>query len=99
PVIIRLAKPLDHALLGRMIGVTDAAGKPVPGTVTVGGGERVVTFAPAAPWKRGEYRLVTGTELADVCGNRVGKPVGVDVFRPIQRRIETKTVERKFTVR
>jgi hypothetical protein len=99
PLIVRLAKPLDHALLGRMIGVTDAAGKKVDGTVTVGGEERVVTFAPKDPWAPGDYKLVVDTRLEDVCGNKVGEPFEVDVFRPVTRKIETKTVERAFTVR
>jgi hypothetical protein len=99
PLIVRLARPLDHALLGRMVWVTDAAGNKVDGTVTVGGGERVVTFAPAKPWQRGGYKLVVDTRLEDVCGNRVGEPFEVDVFRPITRKIEGKTAERPFTVR
>jgi hypothetical protein len=99
PLILRLAKPLDHALLGRMIWVTDAAGKRVDGVVTVGGGERVVTFAPARPWARGDYKLVVDTRLEDVCGNRVGEPFEVDVFRPITKKVEQKTAERAFTVR
>lgn len=99
PLIVRLAKPLDRALLESMVWVTDAAGNRVPGTTTVGGGERVVTFAPAKPWARGEYKLAVDTRLEDVCGNSVGRPFEIDVFHPIQRKIETKTVERPFTVR
>src|SRR5262245_1358453 len=99
PLILRRAKPLDHALLGRMIWVTDAAGKKVDGQITVGGGERVVTFVPAKPWARGDYKLVVDSRLEDVCGNRVGEPFEVDVFKPITRKIEGKTAERPFTVR
>jgi hypothetical protein len=99
PLVIRLAKPLDHALLGHRVWVTDAAGSRVPGEVTVGGGERVVTFAPDKPWARGDYKLVVDTRLEDVCGNRVGEPFEVDEFRPVTRKIETKTVERPFRVR
>jgi hypothetical protein len=99
PLIVRLAKPLDRALLGSMVWVADVMGNRVAGTVTVGGGERVVTFAPARPWVRGEYRLMVDTRLEDVCGNRVGEPFEVDVFKPVQQRIETKTAERPFTVR
>ena len=82
-----------------MLWVTDAAGQKVEGTVSVGGGERVVTFAPAAPWRRGDYKLVVDTRLEDVCGNRVGEPFEVDVFKPITRKIEGKTAERPFAVR
>jgi len=42
---VRLAKPLDRALLNRMLWVTDASGKKVDGTLTVGGGERWLSFA------------------------------------------------------
>jgi len=99
PLIIRLAKPLDHAMLGRVVWIVDSKGEVVPGTLTVGGGERVMTFAPREPWRRGEYILVTDTRLEDVCGNRVGEPFEVDVFKPVTRTIETKTFERSFTVR
>jgi hypothetical protein len=99
PLIIRLAKPLDHAMLNRVVWVEDPKGEVVPGTLTVGGGERVITFAPREPWRRGEYKLVTDTRLEDVCGNRVGEPFEVDVFKPVTRTIETKTIERSFTVR
>jgi hypothetical protein len=99
PLVVKLPKPLDHAMLGRVVWVADATGKPVPGEMTVGGGERVLTFAPKDRWVRGQYKLVTDTQLEDVCGNRVGEPFEVDVFKPVTRKIETKTHERPFTVR
>ena len=99
PLIVRLPMQLDHALLGRMVWVVDAAGKKVPGTVTVGGGERVLTFAPAGRWARGDYKLVADTRLEDVCGNRVGRPFEVDELHPITGQIEAKFSERPFTVR
>ena len=43
--------------------------------------------------------FVVDTRLEDVCGNRVGEPFEVDVFKPIERKIETKTAERTFGVR
>jgi len=99
PLIIRLAKPLDHAMLNRVVWVADAKGNPVPGTLSVGGGERVLTFSPQSPWQSSNYKLVTDTRLEDVCGNRVGEPFEVDVFKPVTRKIPTKTFERTFTVR
>lgn len=98
-LIVRLAKPHDRALLARMLWITDAAGKKVEGTITVGGGERVVTFAPAKPWTNGTYNLVIDTRLEDICGNRVGQPFEVDEFKPIERKIEAKTVSRPFVVK
>jgi hypothetical protein len=99
PLIVHLPTPLDHALLGRMVWVVDAAGTKVPGALTVGGGERLLTFASRDRWLRGDYRLVIDTRLEDVCGNRVGRPFEVDVFDPVTPRIESKTVERAFQVR
>jgi len=99
PLILRLAKPLDRALLGSMVWVVDATGRRVDGEVTVGGGERVVTFAPAQPWKAGQYRLVVGRHLEDVCGNRVGEPFEVELVRPADRKLDTKPTERPFVVR
>jgi hypothetical protein len=99
PLIVKLHKPLDHGLLHRCVWVEDAAGKPVAGTLTVGGGERVLTFAPEQPWRRGEYKLVAQTRLEDVCGNRVGEPFEVDVFKPVTPKIEAKTADRAFRVR
>jgi hypothetical protein len=99
PLLLRLAKPLDRALLGRMLWVLDAKGNRVEGAVTVGGGERVVTFAPKRPWARGDYKLIIDDELEDVCGNRVGQPFEVDVFHPIPARPKVKLTERAFAVK
>jgi hypothetical protein len=99
PLLVRLAKPLDRALLGRMMWVTDTEGKPVDGVITVGGGERVVSFAPKKPWVKGDYKLVIDATLEDVCGNRVGEPFEVDVLKPIPLRPMTKLTERKFVVK
>jgi hypothetical protein len=96
PVIIRLAKPLDRALLASTLSIVDASGKKVEGETTVGGGERVVTFAPTRPWQKGEYRLVVAHYLEDVCGNRVGESFEVDVTKPRASSIPT---EKPFTVR
>jgi hypothetical protein len=99
PLVVRLAKPLDRALLNRMLWVVDASGARVPGTVSVGGGERVVAFTPTKPWARGDYKLVIDDALEDVCGNRVGEPFEVDVFRPIPLRPMQKLTERPFAAK
>ena len=99
PLILRLAKPLDRALLASTISIVDAAGQPVAGDTTVGGGERVVTFAPAKPWKKCEFKLVVDPRLEDVCGNRVGIPFEVDLTKPMPPRTSAISHERQFTVR
>ena len=99
PIIVKLPRPLDHALLGRMITVTNSAGQTVPGRITVGGGDRVVTFAPDRAWKAGRYRLVVDTRLEDVCGNQVGRPFEVDIFPAVTERIVPAYVEREFSIK
>ena len=98
PLIVKLHKPLDHALLGRVVRVLDADGKQVPGTLTVGGGERVLTFVPKEPWARGEYRLVADRRLEDMCGNRVGESFEVNELAP-RSPTATRAAEHRFTVR
>ncbi|HEV3384079.1 MAG TPA: hypothetical protein VG097_04650 [Gemmata sp.] len=99
PVIVKLPMPLDNALLGRMIWFEDQDGEKVLGTIAVGGGERVLTFSPKGPWKKGEYRMAVDTSLEDVCGNRVGEPFEVQVIEPNAPANEQKTFERTFKVR
>ena len=82
-----------------MLWVVDGDGKRVDGTLTVGLGERVVSFAPAKPWIRGGYKLMIDANLEDLCGNRVGEPFEVDVFKPIPLRPELKLTERPFAVK
>jgi hypothetical protein len=92
-------KPLDHALLHRLIWVTDAAGKKVPGTVTVDKEETRWNFQIDGVWRAGPYRLVVDKSLEDLAGNNVGRPFEVDVFHPVQREVKSETVKLPFIVR
>ncbi len=99
PVLVRLPKPLDHALLQRLVWVEDADGKKVEGSLRVGGGDRVISFAPTNAWVPGKYRIVADTRLEDPCGNRVGEAFEVDILKPIQRKVESATGFREFSTR
>lgn len=99
PLTVTFPEPLDHALQQRMIWVTDAKGQKVAGKVQVTDEETRWSFTPDLPWTAGTYRLVIDTLLEDLAGNKVGTPFEVDVFRPIQRQITTKTVELPFEVK
>jgi hypothetical protein len=98
PLTVIFPKPLDHALLQRLIWVTDEAGKRVAGTVRVTDEETRWLFTPTEPWQAGRYDLVVNTALEDLAGNQIGRPFEVDVFRPIDRRVKTPTVTRPFIV-
>lgn len=99
PLAVRFPGPLDHALLGRMLRVTDAAGREVAGTVTVADGETRWRFTPARPWPAGDYRLAIDTALEDLAGNSIGRPFEVDVFHPVRRTVKAETVTLPVPIR
>jgi hypothetical protein len=99
PLTVRFPRPMDHALLNRVVWVTDANGKSVGGTVAVTDEETRWHFTPERPWQAGAYHLVAETSLEDLAGNNLERPFEVDVFRPIQREMKVKTVQLPFQVR
>jgi hypothetical protein len=98
PLLVRLPRPLDRALLERLVWIETAEGQRLDLMPTVGGGERLLTFTPLKPWQAGDYRLVIDTRLEDMCGNRVGRPFEVDLFGPITREIRIETVTIPFKI-
>jgi len=92
PLQVTFPKPLDHALLERLIWVTDSQGRRVAGTAAVTGAETRWHWAPKHPWMAGAYSLVVDTQLEDVAGNNVKSPFEVDVFHPIQQEVKSETV-------
>ncbi len=73
PLTVDLSKPLDYALLQRLVAVPGVTGK-----VTLARQESEWRFTPAAPWKPGAYRLQIDPALEDLAGNRVGRAFDVD---------------------
>ncbi|OWK36130.1 Ig-like domain-containing protein [Fimbriiglobus ruber] len=96
---VAFEKPLDHALLHRMVWVVGPGGKKLAGEIVVAGDQKAWSFRPRAAWVAGEYQLMTDTRLEDRCGNRVGEPFEIDVFKPVQKKIEGKTVSKAFEVK
>jgi hypothetical protein len=98
PLTVSFPEPLDHALLLRLLEVSDQAGRPVVGQSQVLPGETAWEFTPREPWRAGDYRLVIDTRLEDLAGNRIGRPFDVDLFQPIQRQVTAETVTLRFAV-
>jgi hypothetical protein len=97
PLAVTFPAPLDHALLGRAIGVRTADGRDVAGRHATGAHETVWTFTPAEPWRPGTYRLVVLTLLEDPAGNRVGQPFEILPDTPVaETRAEVATLA--FTI-
>jgi hypothetical protein len=99
PLVVTFPKPLDHALLHRLIWVTDSQGRKVPGTPAVADEETRWRFTPLQTWAAGTYHLVIDTRLEDLAGNTIGRPFEVDVFRPVQREVKTEAVRLRFDIR
>lgn len=97
-LVVEFPEPLDHAMLHRVLRVVNSEGKPLQGKITVDRGETRWQFKPAAAWAAGRYDLVIDTILEDRAGNSIGRAFDVDVFKSIERRVETKTVSRSFQV-
>jgi hypothetical protein len=98
-LVVTFPKALDHGMLERVLWVADARGRKVEGTVAVTDAETRWRFTPKEAWRAGAYDLVVDTALEDPAGNSIARPFEVDVFRPIERRVETKTVKVPFTVK
>lgn len=92
-VIVDFPKPMDYALLLRLL---DVAG--VLGTATVDRQETEWRFIPNSPWKPGEYRLVVNTALEDLAGNRIGQAFDVDIFEQVSEHLSSKTISLPFRI-
>jgi hypothetical protein len=99
PLTIQFPKSLDRSLAERMIRILDPRTKAVEGTVAIAERETKWTFTPVQPWAAGKYSISIDTSLEDICGNRVGSPFEIDVFRPATRRLEAKFVTRDIVIK
>ncbi len=72
PLVVAVPAALDHALLGRTVGVA-SAGTPLDGVVDVARLEPEWRFTPAAAWRRAPHELVILSTLEDPAGNRIGR--------------------------
>jgi hypothetical protein len=94
PLTVDLAKPLDYALLQRLLAVPGVTGK-----VTLTRQESEWRFTPAAPWKAGAYRLQIDPSLEDLAGNRVGRAFDVDTREKASEARHKQGVSLPFQVR
>ncbi len=95
---VRFPKPMDHALLQRMIWVVDGAGGKLEGQVEVNNEETRWQFTPQRVWQAGNHHLILDAALEDLAGNSIGRPFEVDVFQPIQREVKKELIELPFQV-
>jgi hypothetical protein len=99
PLIVDFGKPMDHALLARLLAVEDSRGERINGRIGIVNEESRWEFTPAQPWREGPCTLIVDTALEDLAGNAIGRPFEVDVFHPIQAQAPAKTLRVPFRVR
>lgn len=93
PLIIDFPKPMDWALVQRMIQVSG-----VDGSVSISHNETEWRFTPAAPWKPGARTIVADNALEDLSGNRLNRAFDVDL-KTAHLAPESKESIIPFTVR
>jgi hypothetical protein len=97
PLTLHFGKPLDHAMLERVLVVRTSAGKRVPGSIAIDQHEQRWRFTPQADWQSGDYAIQVETCLEDRCGNSIGRAFETPEDGPKKPAIP-RTVEFKFTV-
>jgi hypothetical protein len=98
PFVLTSRKTLDHALMQRLLWITDGKGMKVPGKGEVTQEETCWRFTPATAWKGGRYYFVADTRLEDLAGNSIARPFEVDVFHPVESEVKGETVRIPFDV-
>jgi hypothetical protein len=94
PLIVDFPKPMDYALLQRMIEVRGVAGR-----IAIDREETRWTFTPDAPWKAGAYSLIADNLLEDIAGNHLDRAFDVDLQNSGPALVASKTVSLVFNIR
>ena len=75
-------REMDAALLRDQLSVVDSQGRPQSGRATTSPSGCAWYWRPSHGWRPGVYRLMIGSHLEDVSGNRVGEALDHDVGTP-----------------
>jgi hypothetical protein len=73
-LVLLFKRPLDWALLFRMVTIKSADGAAITGQVVIDQCEKRWNFTPASPWIAGTYHISVASGLEDVCGNSIRGP-------------------------
>lgn len=82
PLAIDFPRPLDRALVERLLTISTAAGRQVQGAALVCDEEQRWEMRPTEPWPPGRYAVLVDRALEDLAGNRIGRAFEVDVVEP-----------------
>jgi hypothetical protein len=100
PLVITFPKPLDHALVLRMLRVHHASNNAgLNGGLDTEAGEREWWFTPDFAWRDGDYYVSVDTELEDLAGNNLRRSFDVMPGDSAARGVSAPTTRVPFTVR
>ena len=99
PLTIVFPRPLDHALLQRLITVRLASGPQIEGEVLISREEQRWELRPTHEWPSGKFEVVIDSALEDLAGNRIGRAFEVDVVGPVIQRIQDRVIRLEFEIR
>lgn len=94
PLVITFPRPMDRALLERMIQVEGVAG-----SVAISKNETEFRFTPLAAWKRGRYRIWTLNTIEDIAGNTPGRAFDTELAKNAPSTGVEKTITLPLRIR
>jgi len=98
PLAIDFPRPLDHALLQRLLTVRSASGAEIQGEVLVGQEERRWELWPTNPWLPGRFEVLVDNSLEDLAGNRIGQPFEVNAVGLGAKQLHADPVRLGFEI-
>jgi hypothetical protein len=75
-------RDMDSALLHDQLAIADAQGRSQPGQGSTSASGRTWSWRPKGSWHLGAYRLLVGSNLEDISGNRIGEAFEHDLGSP-----------------
>lgn len=81
PLQVRFEKPLDRALLLRMLRI-QSGDREIPGTIRISAGETRWSFTPLSAWSSQNLTLRISRDLEDQAGNTPDRPFDRDLTSP-----------------
>jgi hypothetical protein len=97
-VVVTFPESLDHGLLLRALGVTDASGTFLQGEIAVDAAETRWRFTPKQAWQATTYQVTALPVLEDLAGNRIGRAFEVDEFSRVDSDREGERTNVPFRV-
>ena len=97
-LILNFPEPLDHALLQRMLFITNSNNELIMGEIQISNLERKWTFKPAKPWSPGTYLIKVDTGLEDLAGNNLQGVFDREISNAKQLLEGNQVVKIPFTI-